>query len=54
MLSRIIHQLSLHHDAQERLREEVTKAREAKGDLEFEDLLELPYLDAICKETLRV
>lgn len=54
VLSRIIHQLSLHHDAQERLREEVTKAREAKGDLEFEDLLELPYLDAICKETLRV
>jgi cytochrome P450 len=38
---------------QARLRKEVTEARAKDGDLDFEQLMELPYLDAVCKETLR-
>ena len=41
-------------DAQARLRKEVTDARKANGDLDLEALMALPYLDAICKETLRL
>lgn len=40
---------------QSRLREEVTAARkEYGGDLEYDELMSLPYLDAICRETLRM
>ncbi|KAK7060613.1 hypothetical protein VNI00_001379 [Paramarasmius palmivorus] len=53
-LSRILYQMAILPDAQARLRKEVTDARKANGDLDLEALMALPYLDAICKETLRL
>jgi len=53
-ISRIIHQLALNQDVQTKLREEVTAARREHGDLEYDILMGLPYLDAVCRETLRV
>lgn len=53
-LSRALHLLSMHQDIQDKLREEVTKARKEQGDLDYDTLMNLPYLDAICRETLRV
>lgn len=46
--------LSLHFDAQDRLRKEITTARKKHGDMDYDTLMALPYLDAICRETLRV
>ncbi|KAH8115861.1 cytochrome P450 [Phellopilus nigrolimitatus] len=37
-----------------KLREEVTAARKEHGDLEYDILMCLPYLDAVCRETLRM
>ncbi len=54
-ISRILHLLSLHQDVQTKLREEVTAARKRHGGcLDYDALMALPYLDAICRETLRV
>ncbi|KAK7060609.1 hypothetical protein VNI00_001375 [Paramarasmius palmivorus] len=52
-LSRILYQMAILPKVQARLRKEVTEARAKDGDLDFEQLMELPYLDAVCKETLR-
>ena len=52
-ISRVLHLLALHPDVQQRLREEVTAARAERGDLDYDTLMNLPYLDAICRETLR-
>lgn len=38
---------------QERLRQEVTAARK-DGDIGYDILMGLPYLDAVCRETLRM
>ena len=55
-LSRSLHLLSEHPSVQTRLREELQEARrENMGeDLTFETLMTLPYLDAVCKEVLRL
>ncbi|KAH7907756.1 cytochrome P450 [Hygrophoropsis aurantiaca] len=53
-LARTFLTLAQHPEAQERLREEVTQARAEKGVLDYDDLVNLPYLDAVCRETLRV
>lgn len=52
-LSRILHQLALNPDVQSKLRAEVTAARKELGDLNYDTLMGLPYLDAVCRETLR-
>ncbi|KAH9890482.1 cytochrome P450 [Cubamyces lactineus] len=56
-LSRILHQLAKHPDVQEKLREEVFLARDdgtgKLRDLDYDEVMELPYLDAVCRETLR-
>ena len=48
--------LAKHQDVQDRVRQEIREAREATGgaDIGYDDLVALPYLDAICRETLRV
>ena len=46
--------LSRNADVQIRLREEVYSARAQHGDLDYDTLMGLPYLDAVCRETLRV
>ncbi|KAI0270655.1 cytochrome P450 [Gloeopeniophorella convolvens] len=52
-LSRILYLLSTHQDAQDKLREELIEARASGGDLSYDELMALPYLEAICRETLR-
>lgn len=45
----------MHQDVQEKLRREITEARQKHGrDLTYDELVALPYLDAICRETLRL
>ncbi|KAF8910660.1 cytochrome P450, partial [Gymnopilus junonius] len=55
-LSRTIYLLAQHKDVQDRLREEIRNARQNNEghDLAYDELDSLPYLDAICKETLRL
>ena len=57
-LCRIAHMLALHPAAQVKLREEITQALAATapqdGHLGYDVLMALPYLDAVCKETLRL
>nr|A0A2R4SBW0.1 RecName: Full=Ganoderic acid synthetase CYP5150L8; AltName: Full=Cytochrome P450 monooxygenase CYP5150L8 [Ganoderma lucidum]AVZ44872.1 ganoderic acid Z synthetase CYP5150L8 [Ganoderma lucidum] len=56
-LSRILHLLAEHPDVQEKLRHELSEAREIVGngkDVPYDDLVKLPYLDAVCRETLRL
>ncbi|KAJ3970683.1 cytochrome P450 [Lentinula raphanica] len=55
-MARIIHLLSEHSDVQAKLRQELIEAKGSKGgqDFSYEELMALPYLDAICRETLRL
>ena len=53
-LSRILHLLSLHPDVQDKLREELKRAHEENEELTYDQLVSLPYLEAVCRETLRV
>jgi len=53
-LSRILQVLSLHPERQHRLRIELMDARAERRDISYDDLMALPYLDAVCKETLRL
>ena len=53
-LGRILHLLSTHHDVQSKLRQEIVDARSRHGDLGYDELVALPYLDAVCRETLRL
>ncbi|KAL0945522.1 hypothetical protein HGRIS_001004 [Hohenbuehelia grisea] len=54
-LSRTLHVLATHHDMQNRLRSEIIEAkRGCGGDLPYDELVSLPYLDAICREILRL
>ena len=55
-LARILHLLCLHPAVQDKLRAELVDARAAHGgeDLEYDELVALPYLDAVCRETLRL
>jgi cytochrome P450 len=55
-LSRVFHLLAQYPDVQERLRREIIEAREHNGgkDVPYDTVVSLPYLDAICRETLRM
>lgn len=46
--------LATNQDIQERLYQEVKEAKERSGDLDYETLFELKYLDAVMKESLRM
>ena len=52
-LSRILLLLAEHQDIQRKLRLELTTAI-STGNLDFDALHTLPYLDAVIKETLRL
>lgn len=49
----MLHLLALHQDVQHELRREIRNAT-SEGDLSYDKLMALPYLEAICKETLRL
>ncbi|KAG6830653.1 hypothetical protein H0H92_015550 [Tricholoma furcatifolium] len=54
-LSRTLHVLSSNPEAQDRLRAEVIEARKAhNGNIPYDDLVSLPFMDAVCRETLRL
>lgn len=53
-LSRILYLLATHQDVQEKLRSEIAEAREGGAALSYDELVSLPYLDAICRETMRL
>ena len=46
--------LAEHSDVQEKLRSEILSAMSGGKDLEYDALVSLPYLDAVCRETLRL
>lgn len=56
-LARILSLLAEHQDVQQKLREEIVHARDDGSgrlrDLTYDEVMELPYMDAICRETLR-
>ncbi|EMD37583.1 hypothetical protein CERSUDRAFT_154296, partial [Gelatoporia subvermispora B] len=52
-LSRILSVLAETPVAQERLRAEILEARNGE-DMPYDKLMRLPYLDAVCRETLRL
>lgn len=52
-LALILTRLAEHPDAQQRLRKEITEKCGDK-ELDFDMLMSLPYLDAVCRETLRL
>ncbi|KAF8968283.1 cytochrome P450 [Flammula alnicola] len=54
-LARLLYLLATHQDVQDKLRKEIREAKEAEGgDLPYDKLVSLQYLDAICRETLRL
>ena len=54
-LSRIMHQLAQHPTVQNKLRAEIVEATGGGlSELDYDALMKLPYLDAVCRETLRV
>lgn len=55
-MSRLLHILSKRPDVQDRLRRELLEIKSQKNgqDLSYDELNSLPYLDAICRETLRL
>ena len=54
-LSRILHLLAQNPSVQDKLRNELqTATAGGTADLDYDGLMNLPYLDAVCRETLRV
>ncbi|KAI1788591.1 cytochrome P450 [Ganoderma leucocontextum] len=54
-LSRVLHLLCMNQEVQTRLRAELREAQEQYGkDIQYDELCALPYLDAVCRETLRL
>ncbi|KAH8984241.1 cytochrome P450 [Lactarius akahatsu] len=53
-LSRILQLLSLHPDVQDKLRKELKAAHEDNEELTHDQLVSLPFLEAVCRETLRL
>ncbi|PIL33317.1 cytochrome P450 [Ganoderma sinense ZZ0214-1] len=51
--ARLLHLLSLHPDIQKKLRDEILEAQ-AGEEVSYDRLNELPYLDSVCRETLRL
>lgn len=55
-LSRVFHLLAQYPHVQDRLRHEIATAKEQNDGkhVPYDTLVHLPYLDAICRETLRL
>ena len=54
-LSRVLHLLAQNRDVQAKLRAELHAAQDQYGrDIPYDELGALPYLDAVCRETLRL
>ncbi|EIW57464.1 cytochrome P450 [Trametes versicolor FP-101664 SS1] len=54
-LARILHLLALHPDVQDKLRAELVEAQAQYGEkMPYNELSQLPYMDAVCRETMRI
>ena len=53
-VTRCLECLAQHQEVQDRLRLEIRQEKLKQGNLSYDDLVNLPYLDAICRETLRL
>ena len=53
-LARTLHTLALNPAAQAELRREILMSGVLDGEVSYDELLGLPYLDAVCRETLRL
>ncbi|KAI0319943.1 cytochrome P450 [Amylostereum chailletii] len=53
-LGRILCLLAEHPEVQDKLRKELAAVDGQKGKLSYDDLNALPYLEAVCRETLRL
>ena len=54
-LTQIMELLAEKPDVQDKLRAEILQAQEDHGeDIPYDTLVALPYMDAICRETLRL
>ncbi|KAF8265237.1 cytochrome P450 [Lactarius quietus] len=53
-LSRVLHLLALHPDVQDKLRKELKEAFEDDEELTHDQLVSLPFLEAVCRESLRL
>ncbi|KAI0763487.1 cytochrome P450 [Trametes elegans] len=54
VLSQILHILAQRPAVQDRVRAEILEARHEGNDIPYDELVALPYLDAVCRETLRL
>ena len=53
-LNRVLQLLALHPDVQDKLRKELKEACEDNEELSHDQLVSLPFLEAVCRETLRL
>ena len=53
-LSRTLQILASNPEAQAKLRAEVLEASNGEPMIDYETIVKLPYLDAVCRETLRL
>jgi cytochrome P450 len=53
-MARLLWVLSNDQEAQDRLRSEIRQAMEDYGTLDYDQIMGLPFLDAVCRETLRL
>ncbi|KAF9820625.1 hypothetical protein IEO21_01328 [Rhodonia placenta] len=53
-LAHILQLLADHPDVQTKLRAEILEAQGDGEDISYDQLVELPYLEAVCRETLRL
>lgn len=55
-LSVTLWRLAQDQDVQQKVRQEIVDAQDAQGggDIAYDDLVNLPLLDAVCRETLRL
>ena len=52
-LTQILQLLAQNPEVQDKLREEISAATE-NGEIPYDDIVSLPFLDAVCRETLRL
>lgn len=53
MMAQVLQLLAEHPDIQDKVRSEILASRDGQ-DVAYDQLQSLPYLDAVCKETLRL
>ena len=55
-LTLLLERLAENPNVQEKLRAEIAQVKSVYdgGDIPYDELMSLPYLDAVCRETLRV